>query len=925
MSRCFSGSPYNASTAYWLSEIRDRHGNGITIARRTDGTPVTVSHDGGYQIRIGSDGGRITTLTLTSPQDPVTLLSYGYDEIGDLTTVTNSSGLPLCFTYDAHGRITSWTDRNDSTFTYVYDAAGRVVQTVGPEGFLSSVFAYDTDARITRYTDSVGATTTFQLNERLQVVATTDPMGHTTCTELDAHDRIISVTDALGQTTRLAHDTAGRPVELIRADGRRTTVTYNDLGLPATLTEPDGAIWHHHYDTAGNRIALTDPAGATTRYTYDGRGAVTSVTDAVGLTVNITRNTAGLPLSVIDAAGSTTRHDYDPFGRLVQVTNPLGATTSFAWSTEGLLTSRTTPQGATERWSFDGEGNCTTYTDPLGQTTTFEYGHFDLPILRVAPDGARYTYRHDTELRLTHVVSPQGLTWTYRYDGAGRLVCESDFDGRTVTYAYDAADQLVARTNAAGQQVHYQYDSVGNLVEKDLDGRRVTYTNDPCGRLTHAVGPDSTLELGYDPAGRLVTETVDGRTLTTHCDAAGRRTARTTPSGAVTTYRYDSTTGRRTGLTTAGHTLTFEHNAMGRETTRRLDDVFTLQHTWDPQGLLSHQLLTTPAPGQAPVERGYTYRADGTPTAITDRRTGHRSYTLDQAGRVTQVEADGWRETYTYDQDGNQTHATWPHNHPHAHARGQRTYNGSLLTRAGHLRYEHDDQGRVVMRQHTRLSRKPDTWHYSWDAEDRLTAVTTPDGTRWRYLYDPLGRRTAKQRLGDDGNTAVEETLFTWDGTTLTEQTTRRLASPEALTLTWDHDGTTPLAQTETKRLADAPQSVLDQRFFAIVTDQIGTPTELVDETGQIAWHTRSAVWGTTTWNRDATAYTPLRFPGQYYDPESELHHNYFRYYDPQTARYLSLDPLGLDPAPNPYTYVDNPLRYSDPLGLAACNEDDVT
>ncbi|WP_369696855.1 RHS repeat domain-containing protein [Streptomyces sp. XD-27] len=36
------------------------------------------------------------------------------------------------------------------------------------------------------------------------------------------------------------------------------------------------------------------------------------------------------------------------------------------------------------------------------------------------------------------------------------------------------------------------------------------------------------------------------------------------------------------------------------------------------------------------------------------------------------------------------------------------------------------------------------------DAEDRLHQVTTPDGTQWRYLCDPFGRRVAKQRLNTD-------------------------------------------------------------------------------------------------------------------------------------------------------------------------------
>jgi RHS repeat-associated protein len=49
---------------------------------------------------------------------------------------------------------------------------------------------------------------------------------------------------------------------------------------------------------------------------------------------------------------------------------------------------------------------------------------------------------------------------------------------------------------------------------------------------------------------------------------------------------------------------------------------------------------------------------------------------------------------------------------------------------------------------------------------------------------------------------------------------------------------------------------------------------------------------------RDSTTYTPLRFPGQYFDPETGLHYNFFRHYDPETARYLTITiitvPLGV-------------------------------
>ena len=206
---------------------------------------------------------------------------------------------------------------------------------------------------------------------------------------------------------------------------------------------------------------------------------------------------------------------------------------------------------------------------------------------------------------------------------------------------------------------------------------------------------------------------------------------------------------------------------------------------------------------------------------------------------------------------------------------------------------------------------------YEGDAEDRLTSVTTPDGTRWRYRYDPLGRRVSKQRLALNAETVVEETRFTWDGATLCEQSTESADLPNTVTLTWDYQGLRPLAQAERIHDVDTHQDSIDERFFAIITDLVGSPTALVDETGTLAWHSRTSLWGTTTWVKNSTAYTPLRFPGQYYDPETGLHYNHHRHYDPETARYVTPDPLGLAPAPNPATYVHNPHTWADPLGLA--------
>ncbi|WP_381555120.1 putative T7SS-secreted protein [Streptomyces eurythermus] len=906
-----------------LEQLDDRNGNWITFEYDTVGTPLAIASSAGHRLLLSTADGRITALHLAGAAADGTdqeLVRYGYTD-GNLTSVVNSSGRPTVFGYDDQDRITSWTDTNHSHFTYAYDDQDRCTHQSGAAGHLASSFAYgpvdpDTGEHTTSITDSHGHTTHYLINHRCQVVAETGPLGATTHYRRDRHHRLLSTTDPLGHTTAFEYDEAGNLTRVVRPDGRETRAEYNALGLPVKIVHPDGTAIHQTYDDRGNRTSVTDPAGRTTRFTYTEAGHPTSVTDPLGNTTTIVCDRTGLPVQVTDPLGATTRYERNALGLPTAVTDPLGGVSRLEWSVEGRLTRRTAPDGTTETWTYDGEGNCTTHTDPLGGITRFEYTHFDLLSARTGPDGVRYEFTHDTELRLTKVTNPQGLTWTYEYDPAGHLARETDFDNRTLTYEHDAAGRLTARRNTLGEETTFDRNALGQVLRKTVAGRVTAYAYDLTDQLAHATGPDgTTLTLLRDRHGHLRSETVDDRTVTYTYDALGRRTSRVTPTGAKTTWSYDAA-GRVTGMTASGHPIDFTYDQAGHELKRLIGDTITLQHAYDTMGRLTTQSVQG-TEGRRLHHRTYTYRADGNLTAIEDHLSGTRRFDLDATGRVTAVHAAGWTERYAYDEAGNQTEATWPATHPGAESTGPRTYTGTRITRAGNVRYEHDALGRITLRQKTRLSRKPDTWRYEWGAEDRLASVVTPDGTRWHYTYDPLGRRTAKLRLAEDGETVVERVDFTWDGTTLCEQTTTSEAFPHPITLTWDHQGLRPLAQTERITTAEAPQQEIDSRFFAIITDLVGTPTELLDTQGDIAWHTRSTLWGTTAWSTNSTTYTPLRFPGQYYDPETGLHYNYFRHYDPETARYLTPDPLGLTPAPNPVTYVRNPCGWADPLGLA--------
>ena len=60
-------------------------------------------------------------------------------------------------------------------------------------------------------------------------------------------------------------------------------------------------------------------------------------------------------------------------------------------------------------------------------------------------------------------------------------------------------------------------------------------------------------------------------------------------------------------------------------------------------------------------------------------------------------------------------------------------------------------------------------------------------------------------------------------------------------------------------------------------------------------------------------------FQGQYYDEETGLHYNRFRYYDPDVGRFVSQEPIRLQGGINLYEYAPNPTFWIDPFGLAKC------
>jgi len=105
--------------------------------------------------------------------------------------------------------------------------------------------------------------------------------------------------------------------------------------------------------------------------------------------------------------------------------------------------------------------------------------------------------------------------------------------------------------------------------------------------------------------------------------------------------------------------------------------------------------------------------------------------------------------------------------------------------------------------------------------------------------------------------------------------------------------------------------------YYFYQNDHLGTPQKMTAVNGAVVWSAKYSSFGDATVDLSSSITNNLRFPGQYFDQETDLHYNYHRYYDYEIGRYLRTDPIGLDGGFNLYAYVLNsPVKLVDPLGL---------
>lgn len=345
----------------------------------------------------------------------------------------------------------------------------------------------------------------------------------------------------------------------------------------------------------------------------------------------------------------------------------------------------------------------------------------------------------------------------------------------------------------------------------------------------------------------------------------------------------------------------FTRNIMQREIGRTQGKLTT---TFNRDPLIRMATQVVQADGASPViKRDYIYDATGNLIRCHDIRSGVTNYQYDSLGQISQVTTPIGEEIFAFDPAHNIVeHYT------------HKVDNNRLEQYHG-VQYRYDEFGNVMQK----TTQTGEQQHYTYNLKDQLITATMSKPNQetevWHYEYDVLGRRIAKYRentidenSADENNAQnSERTEFIWDGSHLVQE-----INPQGTyTYIYSHPSSyEPLAQIYENK--ENKQSIA---YFH--TDQIGIPREMTDENGQLLWNGTYTAWGELKEeNNPHNTHQPLRLQNQYYDRETGLHYNFFRYYDTHCGRFITQDPIKLQGGNNFYQFAPNTMGWSDPLGL---------
>jgi RHS repeat-associated protein len=877
---------------------------------------------------------------------------YEYDELGKVTRVgadVDDSGTLSPISTDRLIETSSVYEKNGSdwflaTTRKIYVNKNDATATTQTEKErLTNFPSSGTEKTVTETTTiDVGGnqsqTTTTIDRQAKKVITKTDVSGsNIDATSISVNSLTQSATPAIPRgATTYTYDTLGRPTSVNEPGVGTNTKSYN----PATgqlLSINDGVqttsyeYYPATHPNAGRLKAQTNSAGKKIYFAYNSRGELTQtwgdatypteyVYDTYGQQTELHTFRAGSgwgaaawPSATTGAADVTKRLYHEPTGLLTEKQDAAIKGTAYTYDILGRLQTR--------RWSRTEAGG-----NQITTTYTYDAKTGDMAVVNYSDGTPQVKFSRDRAGRVATISDAAG-SHTLTYNAAGEMQTTQTLggllDGVALNVGYDAhlrRQSLQVKLNAATLSSQtYGYDSASRLQTITNGSQTATYAYDPTKGLLNATTftGGTAISRAYDAVGRLDSITTtpaagSAQSYTYTYNNLNQRTRVTREEGSYWAYQYNDRGelifGKRYWADTtpmAGQQQEYVYDNIGnRSTTLSGGD-------GDGTGLRSAS-YTTNALNQ--------YAQRTVPGAVDILGSADAAATVTVNGQATYRRGGYFQKALSFDNAAGPVYAQVDivgvkqgagMNGEDAVSR----QSGNVFLSKSVEASTYDVDGNLT---------SDGRWTYTWDAENRLTSMTTlasvPNGAKRRleFAYDWMGRRIQKKVYGWNAQLASYQlqtaTKFVYDGWNIVAE----LDGNNTLVrnYVWGQD------MSGLSNDAGGIGGLLlindGGNTYHVGYDGNGNVGAIVkSNTGTISASYEYDPFGKTLRvTGEYATRNPFRFSTKYTDEESGLIYYGYRYYNPQTGKWISKDPIGEAGGLNLYGFVVNsPLINIDPLG----------
>ncbi|MDD2377026.1 MAG: hypothetical protein PHO88_06135 [Clostridia bacterium] len=596
----------------------------------------------------------------TAPTSYITT-NYTYDDIGNITLKTTSSGEEFKYTYDKDKNIVKQEqkieDTNYKTTDYTYNYAKKVTSKKEyiEKGSLAlnsiddttiitldTSYEYDNMNNVVKETSPDGIITNHYYDKLNRETKNELVSGDKTITQTatylyDSKDKVLSKTDGNGNTTTYEYDNTNNLINETTANVS-TSSTYNKAGKVATKTDGNGNTTTYEYDAKLNVVKETNQKGTITDYYFDERNNLVKKEIDNIVQEEYTYDLLNNKITEKDELNKVITSTYDLNGNLVkQVNNNNGYTVRNQYTLSKKIARSIDNYDKELLYKYDMLNNVIEETEQKIDvtqviTTKTKYDNLSNKIETTDGNNNVTTYEYDGNNNLIKETNPKLQITTYTYDKNGNQLTETDYLNNTLTNSYDNLDRVIQKLD--------QYD---NVIEK------LVY--DDLGRQTKSIDAnDNWVEYTFDNNNNTLTKKDQEENIETYeYDSNNNKTKYIDKNLNETTYEYNNKNKLTKVINALNESTIYTYDNKGNMLTQKDAANNIIEFVFD---INSNEINKI---DQLSNEDTKTYYANGLQQTFTTNNGDIFTYTYDIHGRLINENILQENTVYEYDNNDNKT------------------------------------------------------------------------------------------------------------------------------------------------------------------------------------------------------------------------------------------------------------------------------